>query len=474
MRDLIMTALVAACLTGTGWAGSEQEMSGDPVARRLEQSLAELARVRQEVADEKIPLMRRLAACENELIEARDTFESITRQFDRRSLRMNNLRAENQARETQNQYLSTLLSEYHRNLETRLHIAELNRYGAVLERSRLAPESAALSPAQVFAAQMKLVQASLERLEGLVGGDAFDGRAAGEDGLVKQGSFLLVGPVAYFASVDGVLAGLAEQRHGTLEPSVEPYADPAMAVQTRSLVATGEGLMPFDGSLGNARKVEETRETLLEHIAKGGPVMKPILGMAAVVLLVALVKLVNLSTVLIPTERRMKPLLHAVAHHDRQQALVEAGRIRGVPGDMLRAAAEHMEESKELVEEVMFERLLAARYRFNRALPLIAIGAACAPLLGLLGTVTGIINTFKLITIFGSGDVKMLSAGISEALITTEFGLLVAIPSLLFHAFLSRKSKTLLDKMEQLSISFLSELTRSRGNVADLEGEPAA
>ena len=56
---------------------------------------------------------------------------------------------------------------------------------------------------------------------------------------------------------------------------------------------------------------------------------------------------------------------------------------------------------------------------------------------------------------FGSGDVKMLSAGISEALITTEFGRLVAIPSLLMHAFLSRKARALQDRMEQMAVSFL-------------------
>jgi biopolymer transport protein ExbB len=84
----------------------------------------------------------------------------------------------------------------------------------------------------------------------------------------------------------------------------------------------------------------------------------------------------------------------------------------------------------------------------------------------LLGTVTGIINTFKLLTVFGSGDVKMLSGGISEALITTEFGLIVAIPTLLAHAFLSRRAKGITDRMEQLAIGFITELERSRAPAA--------
>jgi biopolymer transport protein ExbB len=133
---------------------------------------------------------------------------------------------------------------------------------------------------------------------------------------------------------------------------------------------------------------------------------------------------------------------------------------------MLGIGVEHLHETKELIEEVMFERLLDTRFRLNRALPFIAVGAACAPLLGLLGTVTGIISTFKLLTVFGSGDIKMLSAGISEALITTECGLYVAIPSLLSHAFLSRKAKSVTDKMERQAIAFMAGVTKFRSGEA--------
>jgi len=81
--------------------------------------------------------------------------------------------------------------------------------------------------------------------------------------------------------------------------------------------------------------------------------------------------------------------------------------------------------------------------------------------LGLLGTVTGIINTFKLITVFGTGDVKTLSGGISEALITTKFGLIVAIPSLLLHAFLSRKARGVVDQMEKAAVAFINQVSKT-------------
>ncbi|RZA05465.1 MAG: MotA/TolQ/ExbB proton channel family protein, partial [Moraxellaceae bacterium] len=83
---------------------------------------------------------------------------------------------------------------------------------------------------------------------------------------------------------------------------------------------------------------------------------------------------------------------------------------------------------------------------------IVATSAAVAPLLGLLGTVSGMINTFKMMTIFGSGDVSTVSGGISEALITTELGLIVAVPSLVISAILTRQIKTYSHAMENFAI----------------------
>jgi len=117
---------------------------------------------------------------------------------------------------------------------------------------------------------------------------------------------------------------------------------------------------------------------------------------------------------------------------------------------------DHAREQKDYLEEVLYEKMLEARPNLERLLPVIALTAAAAPLLGLLGTVTGMINTFNMITIFGAGDPRTLSGGISEALITTEFGLIVAIPALLLHAFISRKVKGLLGSMEQTTVAFIN------------------
>jgi len=94
----------------------------------------------------------------------------------------------------------------------------------------------------------------------------------------------------------------------------------------------------------------------------------------------------------------------------------------------------------------------------RRYLGALAVFGAVAPLLGLLGTVTGMIHTFQLVTIFGTGDAKMLSGGISEALVTTETGLAIAIPVLLVHAFLARRVDNMAGRLEHSVVEFVDAL----------------
>ncbi len=449
-------------------AGTAFGSAAGSVEEKLEASLAELDALRKQMADEMLPLSRRLSSLESDLGEVRKRFQDRVRELDSRSLDLSNLRNEIEAREKETTYLAGLLGEYQRNFESRLHITELQRYRAALEEAKLAAENTALSEQEISEAQAKLVLASLERLHENVGGTRFAGTAVGDGGLVESGTIVLAGPVAIFEPESGSGTATAEQRLGSLEPAAIRYADPLDADAAAMLAKTGAGELPLDPTLGNAHKIAATEETLLEHIAKGGPVMYPILGLAAAAFLVAILKWIGLSTVRMPSRRRMGELLAAIRAKDDAKAKAIAEKLGGPGGRMLRAGVENLAEPRDIVEEVMYETILVTRLRLNRFIPFIAIAAAAAPLLGLLGTVTGIINTFKLITVFGSGDVKTLSGGISEALITTEFGLIVAIPSLLLSAFLSRKARGVIDRMEGIALSFLNEVARSR----DAAGEP--
>jgi len=457
---LVSTRLVYAENISEGSMSSFGQASAT-VKQQLEESLTELSTLREKMVQEKVPLGRKLNDLEGELVRVRQKYQQTSRLLDSRTLDLSNLHNEIKSRQQEATYLSNLLSEYIRNFESRLHIAELQRYREELKTAKLALENTNLSEEEVYVEQVSLVATSLERLFDALGGTRFKGTAVDTSGLVKHGDFILIGPSSFFRSEDGKNIGTVEQRLGSLEPSIFGFQNPEDTTAAEQVISTARGNLPLDPTLGNAHKIEATHETLLEHVKKGGPVMIPIFLMAGAALLVALFKWIVLVFLRKPSKTKVKVLLNAVAKHDKQAAMHAANSIGGPAGKMLEVGVEHLEEPRELIEEVMFEITLATRLKLQSLLPFIAICASSAPLLGLLGTVTGIINTFKLITVFGSGDVKTLSGGISEALITTKFGLIVAIPSLLLHAFLSRKAKGVIDEMEKTAIAFINQVSRT-------------
>ena len=449
------------------------------VQKKLEESLNELSDLREHIVAQNVPLSEELNRQEELLLQERDTLEDLRGKLDFRNLGLNNLRSQIEARKKEKNYLSNLLGEYVRNLETRLHIVQRHRFQPIIDAAKLALENENLSAIEVFERQLQMVEKSIQRLEELHGGGHFPGKAVDESGTLKDGEFIMLGPTAFFNANDGTTVGIAVERLGSLEPNVISFQDTMEYTpfwgknhnrgeittnyqqMIRNVVYTGEGWLPFDSTLGKAQKIAETKETLVEHMQKGGIVMIPILGLAALSLLVAFLKWVQLARVHMPSERKIFPLLQDFYHRRYQDAKDRIAHLKGPVSDMLKSAIDHINEPKELVEEMMYEKILETRMRLNKGLPFIAVCASSAPLLGLLGTVTGIISTFKLITAFGAGDVKLLSGGISEALVTTEFGLIVAIPSLLLHAFLNRRAKSLVDRMEKTAISVMNQINRT-------------
>ena len=464
MNKIILYLLAVLVLGCSVSLAQENEFSGtsQAIQKKLEDSVNELNRLREQVVEEKLPLSRKVSELENKLSKVRMEYQEVVRTLDTRKLDLINMKNELKAKQDQSDYLSNLLNEYIRKFESHLHISEVQRYQKLISDAKLAPENTNLTDIQVYISQADLLFASMERLEEALGGTTFDGKAVDDAGLLKEGKFLAVGPAVLFSSTDGETLGTVQQRLGSLEPSIIPYGVELDAQAAAKLINDKKGLFPLDPTGGNAHVVEETQQTLAEHIAKGGPVMYPILGMAGLALLVAFIKWMHLLSMRKPSKKNLRNLLDAVAARDYEKAKNWAGSVGGPTGKMLSAGAEHLEEPTDLIEEVMFETVLSTRLNLQKLLPFISISAASAPLLGLLGTVTGIINTFKLITVFGSGDVKTLSGGISEALITTEFGLIVAIPSLLLHAFLSRKAKSIVDDMEKSAVSFVNQVSKSK------------
>jgi biopolymer transport protein ExbB len=459
-----ITAIALAVLASPLAAQQGVDAATQDFQQRLEESLAELAALEASISPEKVRLNRRLAELEAELRVAQDERQAVAAERDRNIVDLGRLQREITSLEDDTVFLSDVLGQYVTNFGASLHVSERARYAEDLQAAQLAPENANLSEIEVFEAQSALVIRSLERLDEGFGGTTFSGTAVDEGGQVRPGTFALVGPVAYFKADDGSIAGPALERIDSSEPAVVSFADPLDQEAAAAFVSAGTGVMPFDPTLGNAKRIEGTQETLVEHVKKGGPVMIPIFAMAGIALLVALYKWAALTFTPMPSRRDLDRLYQEVRDGNRKSALERSKAMKGPLGRMLQAGVEHMREPREMVEEVMYEVILTARLRLNRFLPFIAICAASAPLLGLLGTVTGIINTFKMINVYGSGDVKSLSGGISEALITTKFGLIVAIPALLLHAFLSRKAKGAASRMETAAVGLVNQVSLGRGH----------
>jgi biopolymer transport protein ExbB len=443
----------------------DQQPSFDRTRQQLEQdlttALAELSQLREKIQTDLVGLGQQQSGLEQQVSAAKADLLAATRAYEQRSLELSTLVNEEKSLDSSVSYLSNLFGEYTNNFESRLLLPEMQRYGAALEAAKLAPSNSNLTQAEIFAAQVGLLGTSLDRIEESFGGLRFDGRAVDDRGLVLEGTYVLVGPLGVFTAKDGQSTGTAETRINSNEPALIAFQDPLDGDATRDLATRGEGYLVLDPTMGNARKVEDTEETLWEHIVAGGPVMVPIFMLAAAALLVALYKWIGFALLGNPSRRRVDELMDAVETGDNAAALERAKQIKGPMGRMLRAGAEHLGEPKELIEEAMFEKVLTTKLRLNSMLPFIGVSASSAPLLGLLGTVTGIINTFKMITVVGSGDVKTLSGGISEALITTEYGLIVAIPSLLIHAMLTRKAKGILSRMEVEAVNFLRMVAKA-------------
>ncbi len=442
-------------------SGVSFRLAANRVQQQLSEALAELDALNQHAKEVKIPLSKKLNDLEAELQAARKENLQAARLEGDRKLEVSNLESKIKARKEEATYLTSLMGEYVRNLESVLHVAEKQRYADPIKAAKSAADSEDLVPHEVYTTQADFLLRSVDRLEETLGGSRFEGEVLDANGIVKTGTIAMVGPVAMFRSTDGSVVGSVEQKLGSQQPGVFAYNDPADRRSAAEVVKSGRGEFPFDPSLGNARKIEETEETLLEHISKGGPVMYPILGMAGAAMLVVLFKWVALTMTPTPRRRQIDALLGSVARGDESGARELVERIRGPIGRMLKVGVEHLREPRELIEEVMYETILSTKLKLQRLLPFVAIAAASAPLLGLLGTVTGIINTFRMIRVHGAGDVKSLSGGISEALITTEFGLIVAIPSLLLHAFLSRKAKGMSNEMEKTAVEFVNQVSKS-------------
>ena len=438
-----------------GANAQERDVSALAVAMeaRVEASLQKYRDLQEMIAAEKVPIVQQINAFENESIEMRARIRAMRSSEDESKEKLRSSQSLARDLRTQNDYVSGLFAQYLNTFEGRLHISEDQRFDVKLTPLRDVIEVSGPGSAIARVKRTEAVEICLDRLDILVGGYAFEGKAIDATGEILKGEILVYGPAAYFRGEKEGAVGLLNFRPGALEPELVRL-DGAFGNALEKYGENGQSTLPLDASLGKAISLEEASGNWREHLEKGGPVGYAILGMGGLALLLALVKLADFKALNVTIPVNLASIAAAAYSGEKDKAKLEAASTKPWMRSMLSEGSEHANGDRELMEDHMVSVILHRKPQLERFLPWLSVTAAATPLMGLLGTVVGMIKTFTLITIFGSGDPKALSSGISEALVTTELGLVVAIPTLIIHGALLRLAKRRISAMELTATEF--------------------
>lgn len=233
------------------------------------------------------------------------------------------------------------------------------------------------------------------------------------------------------------------------EKLVEPARQPSNRFQSMAieLEQSQSGVMPFplDPTRGAMLALLVQVPDMKARIKQGGIVGLMIIFLALIGVIIALERFYILSGIDHKVIAQM---------NNKQPGENPLGRI-------MKVYLDNPDIDTDTLGLKLDEAILKEMPPLRKGLGILSLLAAIAPLLGLLGTVTGIIDTFQSITLFGTGDPRVMSGGISQALVTTVMGLVAAIPLLLLHSFLSTKSNRLIHILDEKSAAFVAQLSES-------------
>ena len=241
----------------------------------------------------------------------------------------------------------------------------------------------------------------------------------------------------------------SKSRENLIELARQPAA--RFSGMARDLQSASSGdFAPFsvDFTRGQILRAVVQSKTPMERVKEdGGPVGFVIIGVGLFGLLMCLWKAFSLYTTGGKISRQMK---------------IETANKSNPLGRVLAVYTDNPETDIETLELKLDEAILRETAPIETGLSFIKVLYVVAPLLGLLGTVVGMIATFQMITLFGTGDPRMMAGGISTALVTTVLGLVVAIPLTLLHSALQGKAKSLIQVLEEQAAGIIARLAERR------------
>ncbi len=240
-------------------------------------------------------------------------------------------------------------------------------------------------------------------------------------------------------------------------PGLSIKAPGSLGRQIHAWLDDGSVNLPLDITGGTAIRAAEQKKDIGSWIEAGGVLLYPILISGVVGAVFSLLKAMHLLMQQRLGQRKKQQLLDQVKTLDQLQSMLS--KIKRCPAArVMEASLSFQGRSIDCLDSIVEEKIMVEQGKQERFLSIIGVLASIAPLLGLLGTVTGMIGTFQAITIFGTGDPRMMSTGISEALVTTQAGLGIAIPLLLAHHFLKRRAALLVEEMETCGMGMIARL----------------
>ena len=396
-----------------------------PLLERIEQAQKHLSATEHRIANERQVIAKQLNRVEKEVLTLREKTAVAQRLADEKTLSLSTLKERLNSWQQQQVYQQNLLHRF---------IQSNDRQTDNEQSSDLATRLAtATNVAEKLQKRFQPVWQSADIVL--------------PSGEISSMPILGIGPVNWYWDASKERAGLASRHDNTSDLL---HSDLLLSGSDNDAIASllkePSGTITFDPTLTRALARQQNAESLVQHIMKGGLWAIPIILFAIFALAIALVKANQLFR--LPKLVRFTPTALKSTLEDASSPL--SSTVTGMQKRLLTIA--HNNSSVRQRDDQLFMQLQDDKHWLERWVGGIAITAAISPLLGLLGTVSGMIETFKMMTLFGSGDPEVVSGGIAQALITTELGLVVAIPALILNALLSRRAKTYYNELESFAI----------------------
>ncbi|MGL4616266.1 MAG: MotA/TolQ/ExbB proton channel family protein [Shewanella sp.] len=275
----------------------------------------------------------------------------------------------------------------------------------------------------------------------------FEGSVTEIDGSVNKTTIHRVG--AYNLTAEGKYVVFNPELNLVQQLSVQPEGYQVSSVKKWEQITSGTAPFYIDPARGVLLNIYTNKASFEDRLESGGTIGYIIIALLILGLLIAVERFVVLAAIGAKVKRQAKNI-----DNPGNNAL---GRI-------LKVYHENKDVDVETLELKLDEAILKETPALEARIPILKVIAAIGPMLGLLGTVTGMIATFQSIQLFGTGDPKLMAGGISMALVTTVQGLVAALPLMLLHALLVARSKSITQILEEQSAGIIAAHAEKRAD----------